>query len=533
MKHIFKIAITAVIGLFITGCNDYFHDINWPYGALTEEDLDRDNIRQGSMIPTMELYIVPQSDAGAFQHCESLVGDVWGRTLMCEPGGSGNNWGGDFSWYSPGGDHWISNPFTCVMSFYQTYVSTWKFTGHDSANSIWALTRIMRVAAMHRLADTYGPIPYTAVNPEDLDLYIPYDREEDAWKAMLEELDTAIDDLKSCIDLGTGADITNFDRIYQGNLNQWLKYANSLLLRLAVRVSNVAPDLTAKYAVKAIGGGVIESNADNAVMHMRIGLMEDISSKLYSVAYGAYNDTYASADMTCYMNGYKDARRPAYFTAYEYYNQSTGTTENLYVGLRAGSEASDLQVEATCSRPNVNQYSDYPLLTAAEVSFLRAECALKGWAEGDPKALYENGIRLSFEQWGVSGAEAYLSDSESTPAAYVDYMNHEDSDAPSTLTIAWSDDDGVGKNLQRIITQKYIAGYPLGHEAWCDYRRTGYPEFLPVWPGKVSGAYANMPVANRLKFSIDESRQNTANLAVAVGYLKGADDYSTKLWWAK
>lgn len=531
MKNILKITATAIICLSITGCNDYFHDINWPYGALTEEDLDRDNLREGSMIPTMELFIVPLGGAGAFQHCESLVGDVWGRTLMCEPGGpNGNNWSGDLSWYQPDGDHWLSNPFTFVMEFYQSYVQTWNFTNHDSGNSIWALTRIMRVAAMHRLADTYGPIPYTHIDPEDLDLYIPYDREEDVWKAMLEDLSTAIDDLENCIALGTGANIVNFDRIYQGDLNQWLKFANSLLLRLAVRVSNAAPELTAQYVQKAVDGGVIESNADNAMMHMKIGLMADMTSPLYTVISGSYNDSYAAADLTCYMNGYNDARRPAYFTTYEYTNESLGITENVYFGLRAGSSATDQQVEATVSRPNVGQYDDYPLLTAAEVSFLLAECALNGWVSGDAQTFYERGITQSFEQWGVSGASAYIADSESVPAGYVDYMNSEDCDAPSTITIAWEND---GKELQRIITQKYIAMYPLGHETWCDYRRTGYPEFTPICQGKVSGTYSDMPVAQRLKFSIDESNQNSDNLAAAVGYLRGGDDYSTKLWWAK
>ncbi|MGM9763224.1 MAG: SusD/RagB family nutrient-binding outer membrane lipoprotein [Candidatus Cryptobacteroides sp.] len=533
MKNILKLAGIAVLCLSLTACNDYFHKINFPYGGLTEEDLDRDNLRQGSMIPTMELYIVPLNTAGAFQHCESLVGDVWGRMLMCEPGGGENNFGGDFSWYSPAGDHWISNPFTNVMSFYQSYVSTWNFTGHDSANSVWALTRIMRVAVMHRLADMYGPIPYTAINPEDLDLYIPYDREEDAWKAMLKELDGAVEDLEACISAGSCADITNFDRIYQGDMNKWCKYANSLLLRLAVRISNAEPELAKSYITKALDRGVIESNEDNAVMHMRIGLMENITSHLYTMMSGAYNDTYAAADLTCYMNGYKDARRPAYFTPYTFTN-SSGETETVYFGLRAGSGASDAQVESTCSRPNVSQYSDYPLLTAAEVSFLRAECALKGWADGDAGDLYENGVRLSFSQWGVSGADAYLADSESVPAAYKDYMNSESTEnGPSDLTIAWNDGDDAEKKLQRIITQKYIALYPLGHETWCDYRRTGYPEFMPICSGKVSPQYAAMPVANRLKFSVDESRQNSANLETAKTYLGGADDYSTKLWWAK
>lgn len=525
-------ASLAALCVAATGCNDYFHDINWPHGGLTEEDLDRDNLRQGSMIPTMEMRIVPQQDNGAFQHCESLVGDVWGRMLMSKPGGNGGAWSGDLSWFRPDGDHWLTNPFTSAMTFYQPFIETWNFTNHDKGNSIWAIARIMRVASMHRLADMYGPIPYTKIDPTDLDLYIPYDREEDLWPQLLSDLSEAVDDLKNCIDMGTASEITNFDRIYQGDMNKWLKYGNSLLLRLAVRISNVRPDLTRLYAQKAIQGGVIETSADDAMIHMQIGLMSDISSKLYVVAYSTYNDTFAPADLVCYMEGYNDGRLPMYFTTYQYTDDKTGETKAVYAGLRAGSGAAEGTVRNICSRPNVNQHSDYPLLTAAEVAFLRAECVLNGWTSDakTAQAFYEDGIRLSFGQWGASGAEGYLSDDESTPAPYTDYMgNNEGTTPPSTITIAWAND---GKELQRIITQKYIALYPLGHEAWCDIRRTGYPEILPVY-SKASSVYSSMKVGARLKFSIGESQNNGANLAEAKTFLKGPDDYSTKLWWAK
>lgn len=526
-------AIIAMACCSLTGCNDYFHEVNWPYGGLTEEDLDRDNLRQGSMIPDMELLIVPQSGNGAFQHCESLVGDVWGRMLMCKPGGNGGAWAGDLSWFQANGDNWYTNPFTFVMEFYRPFIETWGFTNHSSESSIWALARIMRVATMHRLADTYGPIPYTKIDPTDLDLYIPYDREEVVWTAMLSELSEAIDDLRNCIALGNTSDITNFDRIYQSDMNQWLRYANSLLLRLAVRVSNVRPDLTRIYAQKAITGGVIEDNADNAMMNMKIGLMSDISSKLYVVAYTTYNDTFAAADMVSYMNGYKDNRLPLYFTTYTYTNPADGKTEIVYAGLRAGSAAQETTVRSVCSRPLVGQYDNYPLLTAAEVAFLRAECVLQGWTADSKSAkeFYEDGIRLSFSQWGAAGAEAYIADCTSTPADFVDYTgNNESAKAASSITIAWDND---GKNLQRIITQKYLALYPLGHETWCDYRRTGYPEFFNVIDKKVSGVYSNLKVGNRLKFSIGESQNNGDNLNEAITFLNGGDEISTKLWWAK
>ena len=532
MNTIFKMAAAAAVCFGMAGCNEYFHEINWPHGALTEEDLNRDNLRQGSMIPTMEMLIVPHSDNGAFQHCESLVGDVWGRTLMSKPGGNGDSWKGDLSWFYPDGDQWLSNPFTATLAFYRPYVETWGFTNHDSNNSVWALARIMRVASMHRLADMYGPIPYTKIDPTDLDLYIPYDTEETVWTTMLEDLNTAIDDLHTCIVNQGFSDITNFDRIYQSNANQWFRYANSLLLRLAVRVSNVRPDLTRLYAQKAIDGGVIESNSDNAMLNMRIGRMTDIGSKLYVMAHN-YNDTFAAADLVCYMDGYNDGRRSAYFTTYNHTNQQTGVTTPVYAGLRAGSKGKDTAVREICSRPAVGQYDNYPLLTAAEVAFLRAECVLNGWTSDSKTAqgFYEEGIRLSFNQWGAAGAEGYLADGESKPADFVDYLgNGEDTSAPSSITVAWEND---GKELQRIITQKYIALYPLGHEVWCDYRRTGFPEFLPVVSGKASASYSNMKVANRLKFSVNESQTNKENLAEAVTFLNGGDDYSTKLWWAK
>lgn len=536
MKNIFKTAMAAVILLGATGCNDYFHEINWPFGGLTEEDLNRDNLKSGSMIPSMILHLGSQANVAEFQHTESLIGDVWGRTLMCAVGGpgSGNNEfsGGDTSWYSASHEGWFSNPFSETYKFYTPYVETWKFTNHDSNNSIWAIARILRVGVMHRMADIYGPIPYTKIDPEDLDLYIPYDTEETVWTAMLDDLSTAVDDLQACIINGTTSDIANFDRLYMSNMDKWLRYGNSLLLRLAVRVSNVRPDLTRLYAQKAISGGVIENNTDNAVILARPGgRFNDVQSKLYNVAYTNYSDTYAAADLACYMNGYGDNRRSAYFTTYTY--ETDGAETSVYFGLRAGSSMTDAQVQENVSRPNVGQFDDYPVLTAAEVAFLRAECVLQGWTVDSKSAqeFYEDGIKLSFEQWGVGGAEGYLSDSQSVPAEYVNYiLSTESCAAPSTITIAWAND---GKELQRIITQKYIAGFPQGHEAWCDYRRTGYPDFQPVCSGKVASAYANMKVANRMKFSVAESRNNAANLAEAITFLNGSDDYSTKLWWAK
>lgn len=130
-------------------------------------------------------------------------------------------------------------------------------------------------------------------------------------------------------------------------------------------------------------------------------------------------------------------------------------------------------------------------MNAAEVTFLRAEGALRGWAmQGDAKDLYEKAVKLSFEERGATGVDTYLADALSTPLRYIDPMDNYSTQSPaSTITIPWEagDTDAVKeRNLERIITQKWIA-ISLGIEAWSEYRRTGYPKLLPAVENKSAG----------------------------------------------
>lgn len=523
MKNITRMTL-AVLCAALTGmgCTSDFQEINWPHGGVTEEELDRDNNLHGSMLPAIELLVVPMSDSHAFQHCENLIGDVAGRMLMCIPKNA--NWTRNFSYFTWEHDGWVDTPFNTVMGFYTSYTDICDFTEQDVNNSIYAIARILRVAVMHRLADTYGPIPYSAYDPSNLVFTLPYDDDDEVYLTMLSDLDEAIGDLNDCIATDRLVDITNFDRIYGGNYSQWLKYANSLMLRLAVRVSNAAPDKTREYAQKAIAGGVIESNNDNAEMHMSIGNLANISSQLHQVQ--QWGDTYACADLLCYMNGYEDPRRAAYF--------EKPKNADAFVGLRAGCDIEKSAVDDNYSLPKVGPRDDYPLLTAAEVAFLRAECVLNGWTEDTQSAeeFYKSGIRLSFTQWDISGAEEYIN-SEKAPERYVD-VNNQNAEAPSDITVKWNEGDTQAKKLQRIITQKYIALYPLGHETWCDYRRTGYPSFMPVGNAAVPSEYSGQTVISRVVFPISESKNNATNYYDAIGKLdNGENSLKTRLWWAK
>jgi len=112
-------------------------------------------------------------------------------------------------------------------------------------------------------------------------------------------------------------------------------------------------------------------------------------------------------------------------------------------------------------------------MNAAEVTFLRAEGALRGWAMGgDAKSLYEEAIALSFEQYGLPATDAlsYATNASNTPQAYTDPVNGTYSaGAVSSITVAWQEgDEYTEKNLERIITQKWIAMFPSTVEAWSD-----------------------------------------------------------------
>jgi len=172
-------------------------------------------------------------------------------------------------------------------------------------------------------------------------------------------------------------------------------------------------------------------------------------------------------------------------------------------------------------------------LTTAEVYFLKAEAALRGWTgAGTVQANYEMGIMKSFEQHGVSGAAAYIADNTSVPANYVDPVNAaNNATALSSITVAWSAGATNEEKLERIITQKWIAMFPEGQEAWSEFRRTGYPKIFPVVSNQSGGAIDTAIQIRRIPFVDSEKSTNAAGVTAATVLLSGPDTGGTRLWW--
>jgi len=232
-----------------------------------------------------------------------------------------------------------------------------------------------------------------------------------------------------------------------------------------------------RIAEEAVTAGVITQNADNAFLK--------VEENRAAMVFNNWNDQRVGGDIISYMNGYKDPRREKMFTTVKVTDQETWMEVDGYAGIRIGIDVRTKdEMIGAYSKPIITSTSPYMWMNAAEITFLRAEGALWGWnMGGEAKDLYNQAIALSFEQYGVTGADTYTANTTDMPQAYDDpQYEYTDYEGPrSTITIAWEEGDNYfERNLERIITQKWIAMYPEGCEAWAEQRRTGYPRLFPV-----------------------------------------------------
>lgn len=518
IRYVQLLLLTALIGL--GGCTGDFEDMNRNPNQVTDDQMDVMNYKVGTAITSLESLVVPvQEHMSQFNECLS------GGPFAGYIGATVDTWRTKFETYNPSAD-WRKWPFANVITAaYEPYRSV--VTGTEDEVAI-ALANVLRVAIMHRVTDSYGPIPYSALVSNE-SVTVAYDKQEDVYAKMFEELDAAIAVLAANTTLPAEA-FSRYDQVYYGNIGQWLRYASSLKLRMAMRLSYVAPDMARTKAAEAIASGVITSNADNASMHA--------AENRTTLIFNDWADHRVGADIICYMNGYNDPRLEKMFL-----KNDNGRFAGIRIGIDVESKSAAVN---KCSNLIVTASTPYMWFTAAEAAFLRSEYELR-WGTADAaKALYNQAIGLSFEQLGAAGAESYSSNNTLQPADFQDPMGKYDATALTKITIAWEDTPQEGgdpegvkeRNLERIITQKWIAIFPLGVEAWSEHRRTGYPRLMPVVVDNSGGTVDVAEGARRLPYPVEEYQKNSANLQTAIGMLdsesKGSrkgDNMGTRVWW--
>jgi Susd and RagB outer membrane lipoprotein len=516
--YLSSVALLASLAFNLSSCNKDFEEYNQDPFALTEEDLKADYRLVGEPFVNMIRNIYVHSPAWVTQLQQNLIGDVYSGYLMPPTPFAGNSNNMNYNLVD-GWNTWAWNPsYNDVMA---SILFVEDKAGEDFPEFIY-WTKLIKVAAMHRVTDMFGPIIYSRYGQVEADGSILYDCQDVVYDAFFKDLEEGINGLTEFADNNTTKPFERFDEVYAGDIANWIRLGNSLRLRLAIRVSKVDPDRARIEAAKSMDHplGVITSNDQNFTVKNSVDHpMNTINN--------AWNDIRMGAPMESILVGYNDPRLAEYF-------RPSVIEPGVYKGIRQGIEILDKGDYQNFSA--LQDLGDVQLMVAAEVYFLRAEGALRGWPNmgGSAQELYELGITTSFEQYGLGGADAYIADNTNTAIPYVDPQNSVNNvSAPniSNITIAWDQNASFETNLERIITQKWISMFPDGQEAWSEFRRTGYPVLFPVVINNSSGEIDTEEQIKRIKFISGERGQNPAGVASGEACLGGPDTGGTPLWW--
>ncbi len=511
-----KYIVVFMFILLASGCTKEFEDLNTdPYG-ISNESLKQDFNLVGALFNPMLSNIYTYDPVWVYQLQQNLLGDVYSGYMMPPTPfrGNSNNMTYDLV------NSWNGFPWSVAYANIMKNALTVKVRAQENLPNFYAWSLIIKVEAMHRVSDMFGPIVYLHFGENATSA--EYDSQEVAYNQFFADLDEAITTLTPYATAGDQA-FAKFDMVYAGDVTKWVKFANSLRLRLAIRISNVNPAKAKIEAEKSLSHSIGVITTNDQGFFVDAGLLHPLST-----INTAWNDIRMGAPMESILKGYNDARIEKYFLP--------SIQNGDYLGIRNGiAIATKSDYEGYSKLGPVIETTKVQLMTAAEVYFLRAEGALRGWSMGGTaQALYEQGITTSFAQHGISGAAAYIADNTSKAANYTDPMNATNNVTGSNLsqvTIAWEGGATSAVQLEKIITQKWIAMYPDGQEAWSEFRRTGFPKLFTVVVNNSGGKISTANFVRRVNLPASEYETNNAETLKAVQTLGGADNGGTRLWW--
>jgi hypothetical protein len=466
----------------------------------------------------MFLNVFNVTPAWNYQLQQGLMGDVYSGYMTPPTPFAGNvnnmtyalvdGWNG-FPW---------SDAYGSVMPQALNIKNAVELSGDANAIKFVHLANIIKVTAMHRVSDIYGPLRYTKF--DDFATTGEYDSQDVAYQAFFNDLEAAISGLEPYIG---DVQFVPFDNsAFGGDIAKWRQFANSIRLRLAIRISKVNPTLAKTQGELALASnaGLLESED----MVINTGFPHPITT-----ISGSWGDIRMGAEMESILTGYNDGRMEAYFNP-----SADASLAGDYKGIRMGIDIeSKAQYLDHASIGSVIDGETITWMTASEVHFLKAEAALRAWTgAGNAQANYEAGVTASFAQHGVSDVSTYLADATSTPNDFVDALFAVNNiPYASDVKIAYNTGGTNEEQLEQIITQKWIAMFPDGQEAWSEFRRTGYPKIFPVVVNNSGGTIDTNIQIRRINFVQNELNTNAANVNTAVGYLGGPDNGGTRLWW--
>ncbi len=433
-----------------------------------------------------------------------------------------------------GGNYNIFNPSNATpvwRNFYQNVlkqiVDVVNRTQDDvNRSNLYNEARIWKAYAFMILSDTYGNIPYFDAGKGFIDGSIQpkYDTQDVIYHDILNEIKEAAD----ALDASKSSSVS--DILYGGDIAKWKRFGYSLLLRAGMRLSKVAPDEAKDWVQKAVTGGVLESNDDNAIIR---------HTSLYNNWIAVHLTAREKANFYLaqpFVNFLKDNNDPRLksiavrhvgaLSGADQFPPRTTSDPSVQVGMPMGYD--DVSIASTFSANGVASLYDYSQvnletvlkldapeyhLTYSETLLLLAEAAVRNWIADDAAGLYQKGIRANLEQMADFGDKAAIAESDIQV-----YLN-------SQLLDMTNEE----KALEQINTQYWVSSFLNGSESWANFRRSGYPQLAKnPYPGsEITGNFIR-----RIPYPDSETTSNLGNMNDAINQ-QGPNDLNTRIWWDK
>jgi len=523
-KHLWALITAIVVLIGMGGCDHGFQQLNTNPTQVT-------NMNAKYLFPTNELKVA----GGRYKvwRMDLIHLEEWVQQL------SSPSWGADR--YIPSDGYATAYWQTAYTNYVQGIQDIIKQLRTDStANSNQlAIAKIWRVYIFSRITDVFGDIPYTQAGTGlTSQIYQPkYDTQQAIYTDMISQLEAATSELDP-----NKASWGENDIIYNGDIGKWKRFGNSLLMRLGMHLSKVDPAAAKAAVSKAFSGGVMMSNDDNCYIaqygQSSQGILRSGIGEVFN-DFGVTGHGFRCSDEL--INRMKQMSDPRMFIYAGVYNNNgddvTPADPDSMMGLQNGLPADSLTNVDTYNfaQPNrdimVRYDSPTVFMTYAEVSFLEAEAAHRGWISGGESAAqtyYNDGVTAALKMLTIySPDKAVVTDTQVSnylSQPYVDYNSAKDYDV----------DRGAGTvadvKLDKIITQKWLALYLNGFEAYIEWRRTGYPVLTPVNYNPDALQYTNGTIPRRVMYPTEEQSLNGTNYQEAVGRLSGGDKETSRIW---
>ena len=407
-----------------------------------------------------------------------------------------------------------------------------------------AVGLIIQAYSAHEIVDFYGAAPFTDWRNVNRIPPLTYEKGADIYDIIFKDLDEAITILKER--QPSKAELEKIEdpnkTISYGDWRRWVKFANSIKLRMAMNIVKYDVGKAQQKAEEAVADeiGVLTLNDDKDIAYYPTS---EISCCLWRIC-NEWHDLRLGASLENILKHFGNPLLTRWFdtNAYPIKDKNSGVAAPIDVyGMRPGINMRNNNTTGKdkggygpfATLTDEFKYMHQSFFKRTECLLLRAEGALRGWnMGGTAKDFYEAGIRLALEENGVTDQNTineYINRTEVKDVDYKDPLNEiHNIKGRVKVDVKWNDADSDELKLEKIITQKYIANFPMSAEAWPTFRRTGYPRLFPVFLNNMPGVDTELQLR---RIPLVETSNNTLEIASLVEALGGPNNGGTRVFW--